>query len=454
MFKLDPIQEKAIAEICKWYTFLPKKYFVLAGRAGTGKSSIVKMAVENLAINGVVAFIAPTGKASMVMRKKGILDAITMHKLIYIPKEELEQRQREAAKPKFSIFNSNRISINEISSRIDAGEDAQDIFAGDIESRRTIAATRMPKSEISFIKKDKEELQGIKLIVCDEASLINDEQITDLESFEIPVLYIGDHHQLPPVKGSNSRITNPDFVLEKIHRQGGDSPIISLASDIIDDPSPRIKLDSIIRKYAKSTEIAVVSPTDIIEGFPEFYRNSDQILCSTNHLRDLLNQSCRFINGFKGNNPVVGDKLMCTRNNYEHKLVNGLQGYVREIKKINKLQGTFVFDFDTEAGYVVKDIVASLVPFYPPETFSEAVERYHNKARSEIDYFDFGYACTVHKSQGSEWDNVLYIQSFSHPNELRQMHYTAITRAAKFITISECLSKDDINYFEDILLNR
>jgi superfamily I DNA/RNA helicase len=49
--------------------------------------------------------------------------------------------------------------------------------------------------------------------------------------------------------------------------------------------------------------------------------------------------------------------------------------------------------------------------------------------------FDAGYAMTVHKSQGSEWDNVILIDEHRKADETRQWLYTGITRAAQQILV-------------------
>ena len=55
----------------------------------------------------------------------------------------------------------------------------------------------------------------------------------------------------------------------------------------------------------------------------------------------------------------------------------------------------------------------------------------------EMTTFTFGFALTVHKSQGSEWDNALIIDEMPHSKpDWRKWAYTAITRAAKQVLIA------------------
>ena len=55
-------------------------------------------------------------------------------------------------------------------------------------------------------------------------------------------------------------------------------------------------------------------------------------------------------------------------------------------------------------------------------------------ARKQANEFDFGYVLTVHKSQGSQWDNVVLVDEW-RSNHRTQWLYTGITRAAETITV-------------------
>jgi exodeoxyribonuclease-5 len=56
--------------------------------------------------------------------------------------------------------------------------------------------------------------------------------------------------------------------------------------------------------------------------------------------------------------------------------------------------------------------------------------------RKRYDEFDFGYALTVHKAQGSQWNNVvLFDESFAFRDTRERWLYTAITRAAETLTV-------------------
>jgi exodeoxyribonuclease-5 len=68
--------------------------------------------------------------------------------------------------------------------------------------------------------------------------------------------------------------------------------------------------------------------------------------------------------------------------------------------------------------------------------FFESEEEIPYSLRRDSDEFDFGYALTVHKAQGSQWDEiVLFDESYAFREHRARWLYTAITRAAERITI-------------------
>jgi exodeoxyribonuclease-5 len=71
-----------------------------------------------------------------------------------------------------------------------------------------------------------------------------------------------------------------------------------------------------------------------------------------------------------------------------------------------------------------------------PECFSGTLEQIEWEQRKHFDEFDFGYVLTVHKAQGSQWDDVvLFDESFAFPESRDRWLYTGVTRAAKRLTV-------------------
>lgn len=86
MFEEMTADQKAADKLIEnWFKNSEKPFFVLAGYAGTGKTTLLKHTVCNtLGLEPEIsaAFVTPTGKAATVLIRSGI-HATTLHKLIY-----------------------------------------------------------------------------------------------------------------------------------------------------------------------------------------------------------------------------------------------------------------------------------------------------------------------------------------------------------------------------------
>ena len=174
--KWDKDQDASLKAVNKWfYTESKRKQiFRLFGYAGVGKTTLAMHFAEN--IDGDVLFCSFTGKAALMMRKRGCEGARTIHSFMYIP---------EVKKNGEVVFHLNRSS---------------------------------PFADAA-------------LIIVDECSMVDSELAKDMLSFGKPILVLGDPAQLPPPTGAGY-FTNaePDIMLTNIHRQAADNPIIYLAT--------------------------------------------------------------------------------------------------------------------------------------------------------------------------------------------------------------------------------
>ncbi|MEQ1901201.1 MAG: AAA family ATPase [Devosia sp.] len=172
----SPQQDAALLAVSNWLkdTSGPQ-VFRLFGWAGTGKSTLARYLAEGVRS---VKYAAFTGKAALVMRKKGCRGASTIHSLIYSLVSEKE------GEPKFAL---------------------------DPESEALTA----------------------DLIVIDEVSMVDEVLAKDLLSFGTKVLVLGDPFQLPPVQGAGYFTAHePDIMLTEIHRQAENNPIIRMSMEI------------------------------------------------------------------------------------------------------------------------------------------------------------------------------------------------------------------------------
>jgi exodeoxyribonuclease V len=156
------------------------------------------------------------------------------------------------------------------------------------------------------------------------------------------------------------------------------------------------------------------------------------VLVGTNRTRRRYNQRLRELKGFTAEHPQAGDKLVCLRNDPAKGLLNGSLWKVMTSSKETVKPGInlLVSPEDDEPGRSVAKIKLLKAQFEDPE----ANIPWDTKKR--YDDFDFGYALTVHKAQGSQWNNVvLFDESWAFKDMRSRWLYTAVTRAAERLTI-------------------
>lgn len=258
-----------------------------------------------------------------------------------------------------------------------------------------------------------------ELIIIDECSMVDMELGSDLLSFGTKVLVLGDPAQLPPVKGGGYFTeAEPDVMLTEVHRQAADNPIISMSMDIRDGKH----ID-----YGRYGESQVISRNDIDSSD---IMSADQVLVGMNRTRRGFNTRIRELRGFEDPMPGADDKLVCLRNNKTKGLLNG--GIWSVSALYGERKGLLKMDITPEDEISQKTVTVNVNP-----AFFEGRENELTYAqRRKSDEFDYGYTLTVHKSQGSQWDNVvLFDESGAFREHQVRWLYTAVTRASKRITI-------------------
>jgi len=344
--EFSPQQDDALVAASRWLKAGDRQVFRLFGYAGTGKTTLARHLAED--VDGDVLFAAFTGKAAQVLRSRGATKASTIHSLIYRPKgEDVVEDEETGRKEVLPTFSLNRQS----------------------------------------------PLSKADLIIIDECSMVDEDLGRDLLSFGTPVLVLGDPGQLPPVSGGGFFTEHePDILLEEIHRQARDNPIIELARQV------REGNQVMIGDYGDAAKVISKRDVDTDEVLA-----ADQVLVGTNKTRRLYNQRLRDLKGFEGPLPAAGDKLVCLRN-----IRTEDDGVDRHSAKVKLLKAAFE---------------------EPEKEIPWQIKRRH-------DDFDYGYALTVHKAQGSQWENVyLFDESYAFREHRDRWLYTAITRAAEQLTI-------------------
>ena len=265
-----------------------------------------------------------------------------------------------------------------------------------------------------FFELDKRRL-NFDLIIVDEASMISEQIYDDLAQHGIPIVAVGDHGQLPPIAGNFNLMEDPDIKLEKIMRQAEDDPIIQVS--IMARLEGHIPFGNFGDKVKKTGDIKAINEH-------HFDDLDSIILCATNSTRKALHRKARETLGIVGD-VQKGEPVICLQNNSKAKIFNGNIGVVEHIEFGNDDAyevriGMGDFDFQ---GYMLR------------EQFNRL---YTGERVPGIDLFDWAYAITVHKSQGSEWNHVtLYEDRMRSQDDdnWRRWLYTAVTRAKESLLI-------------------
>lgn len=380
---LSKKQTQIVNNLIDWFKSSKQKYITLGGYAGTGKSTILgfvskELHKDNKDIN--IAFCSYTGKASRVMeRKLRDVSALynsdyigTIHRLIYRP--ILDERDE------------------------------------------IIGWEKVPATDFKY-----------SLIVIDEASMVTEDIWNDLLSFNIPILAVGDHGQLPPINSSFNLMNKPNLKLEEIYRQEADNPIIKISE--IARKEGKIPFDMFgrgVKKIHKEEDSSQEILADVFESFDQ----NTMVLCGYNSSRVKLNKDIRSLH-FDKEIPQVGDRVICLKNNRNENIYNGMMGNILDISK-ERLHG-FSY-YETEISLDFEEYTfwgkISINQFNSP-TFIDLKMR-------DINYFDFGYALTVHKAQGSQARKVIVFEErFPKMDDeaFSRWLYTAVTRAEKELII-------------------
>ncbi len=258
-----------------------------------------------------------------------------------------------------------------------------------------------------------------KLIVIDECSMVDEELGRDLMSFGTPLLVLGDPAQLPPIQGAGF-FTNaePDAMLTEVHRQAQDDPIVRLSMDV---------------REGREIELGEYGETQVVRRDaldPERVMGADQVLVGRNNTRRAYNMRVREKQGITEPLPVAGDKLVCLRNNRKKALFNGGLWRVKARAQSKSRIVTMRIAPDEDFGGRVTKVSVRA------DCFTGGVEDIAWEQRRPYDEFDYGYVLTVHKSQGSQWDDVvLFDESFAFQDSRARWLYTGITRAARRLCV-------------------
>lgn len=384
ILELTKEQEDLVYEAVR-YIKSGGKLFQYSAPAGCGKSVVLRAIVQELGYaDDEIAPMAYTGAASMVMRTNSFHNATTCHSWLYYIK------------------------------------------------RIPVGTTRSGKVKY-IVKYGKKALPPeIKLILIDEASMIPWKIRKDIERHDIPVVACGDLNQLPPIADYPAYLNQGKiYYLTQIMRQARMSSIVLLANQILRGEPLRPG------NYGE----VVVIPANMLSR--EQIISSEIIICGYNDTRENLTNIIRQARGYRSEIPSYGEQIVCRENNWniqvgDLSLVNGMLGTC--VSRDNSISAmvedekygrkSFFLDFNPKGSqYVFEDIEADYNYFVSNQTERDAIKRREreNPRIPRKNKFEFGYAITTHMSQGSQYNQGIYMEETFRKDQIN-LNYTGLTR--------------------------
>ena len=364
-----------------------EKCYIISGYAGAGKSTLVKVIIENLP--GIdpeedVVYACYTGKAAQVLLKKGNKNVTTLHKLLY---------------------------------------------------------ESIPKPDGTFFRKPKETID-YDVVVVDEVSMAPKTLIELLFHHDCFIICLGDPFQLPPVDKDqdNGLLARPHIFLDEIMRQALNSNIIRLSMKIRhhDKIEYGKEDDAIVMPYEKLSTGVLKWGDQILVGTNKARININQTL---------RNMQGRGPEPEEGEKVICLRNYWDNLATNDDPLVNGTVGHIYNLyssynkippycggQTIPVLYADFISDSNADFGTLCMDKHQIITG----ERSLDARTIYKLNSRRPTQHlvpmeFTYAYAITYWKAQGSEWDKVIVMEEgFPYDKETHaRAMYTAITRASQ-----------------------
>jgi len=391
-------QTNIIKAAVDWFYHSDEQIFEYSGGPGRGKTYVLDKILEEIALSPLeFAPMTFTGAAAINMRRKGMFSAKTAHSWLYEPIE-------------VPLVKNGKIVMNYKFNR--------------------------PIMTKKFVPKPLDDY--IKLCVVDEGGSVPQSVAQDIIKQGRKIIVTGDIDQLPPVGEPRGFLYNPDVPrLTKNMRQCryGENGIEYLSQRALNG------LPLHVGYYGN----AVVIPKSVFNKCPDLYlANMDVVICNRNKTRDEFTDYCRNKRGVAGYKlPTFGEPLVCKQNEWDIEidginLVNGLRGAVVSFpdpSSIDLKDNTFTFNFQPDnMGQYFQHVKADYKYINMRHEMRNAYREYESKY-SMGTLFEYGYAITSYSSQGSEYNNVLYIQEPMNKRLDNTFDYVAITRARNFLVV-------------------
>lgn len=448
-FPHDPTEEQleVMAELTDFLLLpLKKNLFILKGYAGTGKTTLIAALVKTLkSFNVDSVLLAPTGRAAKVMANYSEKPAFTIHKMIYVLKNDGDGFTRFVIRP--NKFQNTIFLVDEASMINDGG--------------------------------------GLLRSAWGETKSLLDDLFEYVYSgINCKLIFIGDTAQLPPVGMDSSPALDQDFLqrnhqltivkkeITEVVRQQKQSEIVFNATHL------RMKISSKDLSYplfvSTGEEVKRITGEElediVTDAYGKYGEENVAIICRSNKRANLFNLQIRARIRWLEDEIATGDYMMVVKNNYFWLPDSSKAGFVAngdtvEILKIKGIEELYGFrfanvtvrmvDYPEEPNLEIKILMDSILTESPSLPYDEHKRLYeavsedyayepNRKKRNELirknPYYQalqvkFAYAVTCHKSQGGQWSAVIVDQGYLTEEMIDVAYlrwlYTAMTRAQK-----------------------
>ena len=423
----------------------------LTGKAVSGKTLLLSELVKALEGVGVdivsgdyepkrgrdkrtLAVLAPTNKAASVLRMRGV-PATTIHRIIYTPVYDPEYEKiaewltGEGEQPELEDLTEEALARAQASYELHKSIPA------------ALAAAGLRGSD--FITGWKRRDEPLDIGFVDEASMLDDRQFDDLKEIFPNLVLFGDPAQLAPVNQSDQMVFDgvpPEQKLElhRIHRQTADNPILDLAHALADPDLTFGAFERMVEQTAQRDDRVVLAQrveVDLMARSP--------VLVWRNTTRIRLLNAFRMVHGAPEDSLLPGEPLIC--DGIELPLKHRRKRLELEARGLIKGAQVIYLGPGRKPGFSRLHVVGAP----EPQVSAASIVKIEKPDEEEpfIPYaarmgatFLHGAAVTIHKAQGSQWDNVqvfapdLYAAARMGRSEAGQplwkrLAYVAITRA-------------------------
>jgi exodeoxyribonuclease V len=428
----------------------------VVGKAGSGKTMLLAELYRAMKAAGVevisgdyegrrrkdrrtLAILAPTNKAASVLRLRGV-PATTIHRILYTPVYDPEYEKIA----EWLAGTGTRPSVEglAIPGLSELALDRAQAFYQQVASIPGALASAGLKGS-DFIKGWKRREEPLDVGFVDESSMLDERQFEDLREIFPTLVLFGDPAQLAPVGQSGEMVFDKlsegrKLILHRIHRQTEDNPILDLAHALGDDRIGFEAFERLVEEKARKDDRIVWA-----ERVEAALMARSPVLVWRNATRVRLIQAFRGAYGAPEDQLLPGEPLIC--DGIELPLKHRKKRIDLEARGLIKGAQVIYLGEGNREGFARLHVVgaeepqvsaASIIKIEKPDEEEPFIPHAARMGAA----FLHGAAVTIHKAQGSQWDEVqvfapdLYAAAQSGRSEAgvplwKRLAYVAITRA-------------------------